>query len=89
MADYIKREDALERLCSDCIDGCTRHCAEYTMLRSIPAANVVERKHGEWARMSELDYRCSVCNKRTFINRYPLYAYCPNCGADMRKEQDE
>lgn len=49
-----------------------------------------ERKKGEWINRS-LNicypdwerYTCSVCGKHSYS-----YDYCPNCGADMRGEQD-
>ena len=91
MADYIDRDAVCYQLEKQAtVDGQPRAIRRARrIVAEFPAADVVERKRGEWARMNELDYRCSVCNKRTFINRYPLYAYCPNCGADMREEQDD
>lgn len=50
-------------------------------------------KQGEWKRIS-MDkyirhashfYRCSVCGEDTIGETN----FCPNCGADMRKEGDE
>ena len=43
-----------------------------------------KRPQGEWIS----DYRtckCSICNFTTVID---TYNFCPNCGADMRKEAD-
>lgn len=50
-----------------------------------------ERKTGKWINRSlnilypEWErYTCSVCGKHSYN-----YDFCPNCGADMRGEQDE
>ena len=59
-----------------------------------------ERKRGKWIQKSKkLDlctewwYECSECGNKPANDRYGhanyLTAYCPNCGADMRGEQDE
>lgn len=60
---------------------------------SEPTADVVEVKHGEW-KVAMLDHEsmgcrpkvhyCSVCNHITTFRTF----FCPNCGADMRKEGD-
>lgn len=53
-----------------------------------------DRAEGEWVIIdSDLGYeelRCSNCNEIT--NRYldeKPFAYCPNCGAEMKGENDE
>lgn len=57
-------------------------------LAKLPAADVVERKGGEWIWDDE-GYHCSECFFRAYGNALECmdgtYAYCPNCGADMRK----
>lgn len=58
--------------------------------------DVVERKHGKWT-LFENDieqnaYECSACNDVfVLLEGTPqenLYNFCPNCGADMRGEED-
>ena len=57
-------------------------------VRKIPAADVVERKRGEWV-MKETIIRspyaknayCSECLEETSFH----HNFCPNCGADMRE----
>ena len=49
-----------------------------------------ERKKGEWTIMNgELAFWdvCSEC-KKLVMHKAPFYKYCPNCGADMRGEQE-
>lgn len=58
------------------------------VVRSIPAADVVEVRHGRWIpKNSDGSWRvdtCSVCGKDTHYVRYaPAYDYCPNCGAKL------
>ena len=54
----------------------------------IPAADVVEVRHGRWIDVSEessnLNWKCSLCTKRV-LQKSP---YCPNCGARMDKEDE-
>ena len=63
-----------------------------------------ERKKGKWIHGRELSremigdavmaifyegWECSECHCLVSEEREPLWKYCPNCGADMRGEQDE
>ena len=49
-----------------------------------------ERPHGEWIETGEMEeywgeeYECSVCGLLSHEHNF-----CPNCGADMRKEGGE
>lgn len=61
---------------------------DVTRLLSLPSAEP-ERKKGKWIDKSggiegAWNY-CSVCGEQAI----DLYDFCPNCGADMRGEQDE
>ena len=58
-----------------------------------PTADVQEVKHGEWIideNDPERDTQCSICG---FVLddwiQGALYSFCPNCGADMRKETED
>ena len=60
-------------------------------LAGVPAANVVEVKHGEWKRV-ECGTICTQC-RRVYDNDFEFshekvkqyFKYCPECGADMRE----
>lgn len=104
--EYIEREVAKERLriwITDCLlneaneaADCFRLCID--LLDSIPAADVVEVRHGRWT-IAEDDYyglnivKCSVCHEEwCFEERDDVfdlnYHYCPNCGAYMMGENN-
>ena len=58
-------------------------------------ADVRENIHGKWIEKEGQDwkyskeYNCSVCGKYRLVTNPAGWEwnYCPNCGADMRKEQ--
>ena len=61
-------------------------------IESLPPADVVKVKHGEWMSVPEtrgafdIRYYCSECGKDAIINnneRYVLSDYCPHCFAKM------
>lgn len=83
------------------IDGVgtiTFHTEERKVFRfvEVPAADVVERKKGKWidkpVYMQTMDGKtwdgfthCSECKE---MHEYGYRSnFCPNCGADMRKEE--
>ena len=56
----------------------------------IPAADVVEARHGRWEMApynGVYDIRCSACGYCSGIRFYSSN-YCPECGARMDKEVD-
>ena len=81
--EYIKREDALDAWYDN---------ERFTDIEAIPAADVVEQKHGQWIKSDDgfdESWVCSECMEEyvsvdaDFID----YAhYCPNCGAAMDGE---
>ena len=102
MAEYIKREDAITDAfcggvsCQECpflMHPVHGGCKIEDYIKSIPAADVVERKHGKWehkqfcSNLSGYEYACfcSICGKPTYrislLERMPNF--CPNCGAEM------
>lgn len=64
-------------------------------IEDAPTADIVERKKGKWIHKNDKDYagggyeKCSCCGFRycdwIFIEDAK---YCPNCGADMRGENN-
>lgn len=93
MDDYISKGDAYIELmkCKDFDTDKLYHGNHYLkiacdVVRSIPPADVVERKKGKWESycLSDLTYkyRCSLC-KRYHRARYD---FCPSCGAEMDGE---
>ena len=54
-------------------------------IEKIPAADVVERKQGKWIPSKEPPWLdCSECGQ----DSVEYTNYCPNCGADMRGDND-
>ena len=103
MAEYIKREDAERALLERCKEtgygGLTPDDIRLVMRTPwrIPAADVVERKTGAWVetygKYGNFRHQCSECGEMfgmpfDFEGKYYPYNYCPNCGADMRGEDD-
>ena len=64
-------------------------CEVYT-----PKTEQTEPKRGEWERVKNADngydFRCTACRRYRFHNgeMRKKYNFCPNCGADMRKESE-
>lgn len=55
-------------------------------LESLPSVQP-ERKKGEWIHVGFMTEECSECHKQYHELEYGKF--CPNCGADLRGEQDE
>lgn len=102
MSDYIKREDAIQANVSQ-VEFCKSEGLDFSgklhidsiinNLKHIPAADVAERKRGKWME-AMLDHEafgvrptthyCSECHQIISFRTF----YCPNCGAEMRGEDD-
>lgn len=87
MADYIKREDAIEAFDpKQRRDWYTPWIVE--TLKDLPSADVAPVRHGRWEDEFKEDaeafvkhrYVCTVCGN---WQTYGKTAYCPNCGAKM------
>lgn len=85
MAEYIRKVEALWAI-KDSELG-----MEYQAVEIIPAADVRKNVHGEWKQVDWTTYECSNCSalwswegtqEENEIN------FCPNCGADMRRENN-
>lgn len=99
MDDYIKREDAINAFDDPRVEsnyGDVSPSSVIDVIKTIPAADVRENVRGEWIEkivgnpagggslgVSE----CTRCGCFVFATAvYGDLNYCPNCGADMRKE---
>lgn len=49
--------------------------------KTVELLKKLDRPHGEW----KADGTCSECGVYSSLNKDTAY-FCPNCGADMRKE---
>jgi hypothetical protein len=80
MDEYIKREDAINSVFEAFADG----KSAYDALNAIPAADVRPVVRGEWRKIGKTGciFVCSACDKTFPCKTH----YCPNCGADMRRE---
>ena len=64
----------------------------YDKLNDLPS--VTPQKKGKWIKYDfleddgEWEYQCSNC-KYSLINYSDVMCYCPNCGADMRGDENE
>jgi hypothetical protein len=57
-----------------------------------PPEDVKPVVHGKWIKLDMHkgmeQYKCSVCRSECYVPECmgkPMYCYCPNCGADMEK----
>lgn len=95
---YIDAEMLIAELDASCmpifengISGClgdTESIAD--VIRSQPAADVQEVRHGKWIRVDDTKCKCSCCDIIAFIALYPCgdKNYCPNCGVRMDGEEN-
>ena len=90
MADYIKREDAIEYLVDNMVwmdaDGIEtneedKRDAIAELINGVPSTDVAPVRHGRWMDMKGF-WMCSECHKDT-LN---LFKWCPYCGAKMDLE---
>lgn len=101
MPEYIEREALLSELQEEIEFETSMYTEEQNKyfniglkcairdVKSQPAADVAEVKHGEWKLCYE-DWRkqiagdeCSVCGFQHFGVNISHYHYCPHCGARM------
>ncbi|MBO4854069.1 MAG: hypothetical protein J5482_02840 [Oscillospiraceae bacterium] len=93
MKEYIEREAVLDTLAKDDLKRTDEekvavlYC--YDRIKKVPAADVVEVRHGKWIIRNSGAYGqtqtfCSVCKKHSGIgSKRQTPPYCPKCGAKM------
>lgn len=68
--------------------------AVWETVQKFPAADVVERKRGEWVRKEDeccYWFECSVCGEEPakLHGNYDFFSnFCPNCGCQMVGDED-
>ena len=79
MIDLISRQDALK--------GFAEYSDGWCYINALPSAEL-ERKNGKWEIyiISMLDGEGCKCSECEFEG-VPYWNFCPNCGADMRGEE--
>ena len=88
---YISREAAIKALQEKVFHNLTdEFYGTMQVLDEIPAADVVEVKHGVWILNPDDTAGCGffVCSSCK-CDVYDQTDFCPNCGADMRGEMNE
>ena len=95
MDEYVKKKTVLEQLEDiEYREPSYHHAGEMIKaVRDMPAADVCVARRGTW-KTAYLDHEafgerpkvfyCSRCNEVSTFRTH----FCPNCGADMRKERD-
>lgn len=79
MAEYIKREAALEIVKRTSGD----YASAFAELIKLPAADVEPVRHGRWVDNGSSGFMLSSCSVCGFAYRVCNFLYCPHCGAKM------
>lgn len=90
--EYIERGDIEKWLLTETasLDGEEdKKCVVERLRNDIPAADVVEVRHGWWMDSKEDGHPsiCCVCNYP--VDRFFKTKFCPNCGAKMTEDRHE
>ena len=96
-AEFYAERVKLSDNCAKCAEE-HRQLAEW--LKELKELREKQRPHGEWYTTpnpnhspfdstSEVIYMCSKCAYSSGERITATWQFCPNCGADMRKEGDE
>lgn len=92
MAEYIKREDVLELAKRGFIVGNRNYSSVVAFINDIPSADVRPVVRGRWKDAIQNcndspHVKCSVCGEY-YWQYFKKFNFCPNCGADMRGDND-
>lgn len=100
MADkiYVLLDDVIAHIAScERSDMLPVECSAITLIKNVPAADVVEVRHGRWIQKGRKIY-CSKCNRGVYIGtddeglmqgEMRLRHFCSACGAKMDGGQKE
>lgn len=94
MSEYVEKEKAVERVSDTIISrfgiGLTEAYEIAEDGLSLPPADVVPVRHGEWEYIDDTycgfedtDVRCSECKTTVSIKHFRKTKWCPDCGALM------
>jgi len=101
MSDLVEREAVFDMLQNAYMGGNEFYDDLFELTEKLPT--VEERKKGKWedekyreplfdisgVKTWGVEFRCSECGfVHTVIEANGRYKFCPNCGADMRGEED-
>lgn len=88
MAEYIKREDAINLLHYHADEACSAVVADF---ESIPAADVAPVVHGRWKYYHKQNIAvCTNCSfERDLDANFGKAVSCPNCSAKMDGKGNE
>ena len=97
--DCISRQDAIDALRNylvgknvPCDGTMMARLIENEVISKLPS---IKPHRGRWLKLDMhrgmADHKCTACEQECYVPTCmgePMYAFCPNCGADMRGEQD-
>ena len=102
MDDYISRQAAIEALDEEpdvwSDDGYSYGLRDQwrydkSAIEAVQSADVRENVHGNWVGIDDDPCETFECDRCGFVLddwiQGAFYNFCPNCGADMRKEGDK
>lgn len=82
MAEYIEREAVVKLREEFWKDRCDYMAVRVTNIMNIPAADVVEVRHGKWLSQKLLGENAWDCSECKTLGS-PQWKWCPICGAKM------
>ena len=91
MEELIKRLERVIQTGAPDKDGMHPISAE-TVLEVVRQLPPIQPKRGRWIKLDMhrgmADHKCTACEQECYVPTCmgePMYAFCPNCGADMRE----